>query len=242
MRARLEAIYEAIPDRARRVADVGYDQGILIDALLERRPGVRVVGVERQDAAAHLYRARHEAELTHWGARVALRTGDGLTAILPGEVDVAVIAGIGARSVARMLRAAPGVLAHLDVLVLCCPRFNGELMPALDDLALTPLATRLVRDRGHIYEVTTASPAHQRARGDELTRHYGAPLLCGRDPLALPYLEGVRRTFAAAFRSDLASYGPLSTQPDLGRKLALLDAAIARVRAAAEPSGAPTAA
>ncbi|MCA9513733.1 MAG: tRNA (adenine(22)-N(1))-methyltransferase TrmK, partial [Myxococcales bacterium] len=109
MRARLEAIYAAIPDRARRVADVGYDQGLLIDALLLRRPGVRVVGVERQDAAAQAYRERHEAELATWGARLALRTGDGLTAILPGEVDVAVIAGIGARSVARMLRAAPGV-------------------------------------------------------------------------------------------------------------------------------------
>lgn len=229
MQPRLEALYAAVPQDAPSVADIGYDLGNLAVALLTRRPALRVVGVEIQPQARARFLTTHDAIAATAGTRLDLRTGDGLRALTPGEVDGVVIAGIGALNVAAMLRDAPDVVAQLQWLVLCPPRFDGAVRAALYELGLHPADERLVPDRGHVYELIVARPGPEPSQ-DPIARAFGPRLFERRDPALAPYLEGVQRRFASALDNDLASYGPETRKAELGAKLRALPEALARAR------------
>ncbi|PKN55352.1 MAG: hypothetical protein CVU56_21815 [Deltaproteobacteria bacterium HGW-Deltaproteobacteria-14] len=229
MQPRLEALFAAVPDDAPSVADIGYDLGNLAVALLARRPSLRVVGVEIQPRARARFLTTHAALVASAGERLDLRTGDGLRALAPGEVDGVVIAGIGALNVAAMLRDAPEVVAQLRWLVLCPPRFDGAVRAALYELGLHPADERLVPDRGHVYELIVARPGPEPSQ-DPIARAFGPRLFERRDPALAPYLADVERRFASALANDLASYGPETRKAALGAKLRALPGALARAR------------
>ncbi|TNF25788.1 MAG: SAM-dependent methyltransferase [Deltaproteobacteria bacterium] len=230
MRPRLEAIFDAIPPDAGAVADIGYDLGNLLVALLSRRRTVNVVGVEVQPGARERFLDTHAAVVAEAGPRLTLRTGDGLTALSPGDVEGVAIAGIGAHNIAAMLRAAPEVVAALDWLVLCPPRFDGVIRPALYELGFHPSDERLVRDRGHTYEVIVARPGPEPTT-DPVARAFGPRLFERRDPALVGYLEELAASFAGAYDHALADYRPGSRKAALGAKLRSLPDALARARA-----------
>jgi tRNA (adenine22-N1)-methyltransferase len=97
---RLQALVEMTPDVV-TAADIGSGHGALAVALAAR--GVRVVATERGvDAMAVL-----EQEVRLRGGGVELRDGDGLEPLAPGEAELVVIAGMGGRSILRILERAP---------------------------------------------------------------------------------------------------------------------------------------
>jgi tRNA (adenine22-N1)-methyltransferase len=115
--ARLEGVLRLVPTTG-AVADIGSGHGALAVALAAR--GQRVVATERTPLAA----ARLTADIvrrldamggarrapTPAGAAVvtpAVRMGEGLTTLAEGEVATVVIAGMGARSIVRILDSAP---------------------------------------------------------------------------------------------------------------------------------------
>jgi tRNA (adenine22-N1)-methyltransferase len=101
-------VAEAVPARAASVADVGAGDGQLARHLAAR--GLRVVATERRPASfARLRAAAPELDC---------RLGDGLEVLRPGEVEGAVVAGLGGHSIARILAAAPAVTRSLGWLVL----------------------------------------------------------------------------------------------------------------------------
>ncbi|MFT7579179.1 MAG: tRNA (adenine22-N1)-methyltransferase [Myxococcota bacterium] len=226
---RLDAVLAAIPSDARVVADIGYDRGQLMAAILERRPKTAVVGVEVQPIAAA--RARAEVPtLVHDAKRVTLKTGDGLSALLPGEVDGAVLAGIGGRTIAKILLRDRTVVETMAWLVLCPPRFNGAIRPALAELDWHIADEALVTDRGRTYEVILARKGRETLPRTQLAARFGPVFFDRRDPALGPYLRDVRHRFKAAFERRLVDYGPTSNKPRLGEKLALLEDAIAETK------------
>jgi tRNA (adenine22-N1)-methyltransferase len=70
------------------------------------------------------------------GIGVECRGGEGLAPIRPGEVEVAVLAGMGGRRMARVLAAAPDVVARLELLVLQPMQNVAELRAWLDQASL----------------------------------------------------------------------------------------------------------
>jgi len=221
---RIEALYDQIPAEASSVADIGYDLGHLLVSLVARRRDVRALGIEIQPAAKPRFLTAHAEFVASHGERIALREGDGLGALHPGEVEGAIIAGVGARTIARMIDEAPAVVASLEWLLLCPARFQGEVRPALARAGLFAASERLVEDRGHLYEVILARHGEEPCP-DPAARAYGPRLFEGPDPLLAAYLAHVRRCFAGALANDLASYGPDSPNAALGAKLRLLSAA-----------------
>lgn len=229
MRPRLEAIFEAIPPEARAVADIGYDLGNLLVALLSRRRTVNVVGVEVQPRARERFLVTHEEVAAAAGGRLDLRIGDGLTALAPGDVDGVVIAGIGALNTVALLRAAPEVVASVDWLLLCPPRFDGVVRPALYELGFHPANERLVTDRDHTYEIILARRGSEPS-DDPVARAFGPRLFERQDPALAPYLEEVAAGFAGALAHGLPSYRPGSRKEALGAKLRLLPEALEKAR------------
>jgi tRNA A22 N-methylase len=146
----------------------------------------------------------------------------------PGEVDGVILAGLGGRTIARILESRPDVVAQLDFIVTCPSHLEADIRPALQRLGFGIADERIVFDRGRFYEVVVARQADtpdciDLATCDDVAAAWG-PHLLARDPLMAAFLDDHKRRFHAAFASKLASYrdGP---KAELGRKLALLDAA-----------------
>ena len=97
--ARLQELVDLVPARG-AVADIGSGHGLLAMALADA--GRRVIATERTQRALEDLRAAVVAE----GAAVETRMGEGMAALAAGDVEVVVIAGMGGRSVVRILEEA----------------------------------------------------------------------------------------------------------------------------------------
>jgi tRNA (adenine22-N1)-methyltransferase len=81
------------------VADIGSGHGALAAALAAR--GQRVLATERTAGRVESL----QQDLARRGIPVATRRGEGIAALRPGEVETAVIAGLGGRNLVAILEA-----------------------------------------------------------------------------------------------------------------------------------------
>jgi tRNA (adenine22-N1)-methyltransferase len=93
---RLRHVLELVPDTG-AVADIGSGHGALAAALAAR--GQRVLATERTPRTE----AGLRRDLARIGIPVATRRGEGLAVLRDGEVETVVIAGMGGRSLIRIL-------------------------------------------------------------------------------------------------------------------------------------------
>jgi len=113
---RLAAVASEIPDGS-RVADVGSDHGLLPLWLAASGRAAYCLATEKNPAL--LARVRRADAGSPWTERLAYRAGDGLAAIRPEDrVDTVVLAGLGGRTIVRLLdvASAPGPLVRRLVL------------------------------------------------------------------------------------------------------------------------------
>jgi tRNA (adenine22-N1)-methyltransferase len=107
----------------RSIADIGTGDGRLSAWLAAA--GHRVIATENKPGP------RAEALRLLEPIGIECRLGDGLEPIRPGEVEVAVIAGMGGRSIGRILTASPGKVASLEALVVQPVQHGEELTDRL---------------------------------------------------------------------------------------------------------------
>lgn len=86
------------------------------------------------------------------------RLGEGLTPLGAGEVEVAVIAGMGGHAIRRILQASPAVVRALERLVLQPQQHARELRAWLDAEGYDVLQACEAIDRGRRYTVLTVRP------------------------------------------------------------------------------------
>ena len=207
---RLRIIADQVPPGA-RMADVGSDHGLLPLYLLsqDRIPSAIATDIH----AAPLERGRQAAVEQGMEDRVSFRLCDGLAAVLPEEVDVIAIAGMGGETIAGILNAAAW---SREKLLLLQPMSRSEVLrPWLAGHGCAIRQEVLVLDRGHVYPVLTVE-------GGTMPPLTAVQRYCGlspRDgPLFLGYLrrwierieracagleQGGQNGEAAALRSEL---------------------------------------
>ena len=187
---RLAAIAETIAPGS-RVADVGSDHGLL------------PLWLVASDCAAHCIATEQTAELlarvarppadAAWAQRLGYRAGDGLAAVHPEDrIDTVVLAGLGGRTIVRLLDA-PAARNLAPRRLVLQPRSE----PALTRLWLSehgwrPAFERLTVERGRFHQTLAAG------RGDDADLY--------RDP--------------TLSREDLLDAGPLlvrSSAPEVAR-------------------------
>jgi tRNA (adenine22-N1)-methyltransferase len=105
------------------VVDVGAGDGLLAAWLVAN--GHRVIATENKPGPLALVRARLDP------LGVECRLGEGLQPIRPGEVETAVVAGMGGATIARILAASPEVTASLRALVLQPVQQREEMLAGL---------------------------------------------------------------------------------------------------------------
>jgi tRNA (adenine22-N1)-methyltransferase len=119
---RLGPVARLVP-AGRSVADVGTGDGKLAAWL--HATGHRVIATENKPGP------RLEALRLLEPLGIECRLGDGLQPILPGEVEVVVIAGLGGRSIRRILAGSQDVVGSLEALVLQPMQHGEELLADL---------------------------------------------------------------------------------------------------------------
>ncbi|OUM95960.1 MAG: SAM-dependent methyltransferase [Thermobacillus sp. ZCTH02-B1] len=153
--ARLSAVAELVPPGA-RVADIGSDHALLPAWLVSTGKSPFAVAGEVRDGPLRQSMARIEAD--GLADVVAVRKGDGLAVIAPGEVDCVVIAGMGGALIASILDAgeAAGKLRGVRTLVLQ-PNVGEDLVRRwLLEHGWHLASERIVEEDGRWYEMLEA--------------------------------------------------------------------------------------
>lgn len=146
---RQRALVEAVPRGAGGVADVGAGDGQV--ALALAASGARVIAIERTpETEARLRRVT--------AGRCEVRRGDGLSALVPGEVEGCVIAGLGGPSIAAILEGAPAQARSLRWLVLCPHSENHRLETRLAGAGWRVREVRFVMERQRLYQIIVMEP------------------------------------------------------------------------------------
>lgn len=186
LKPRLAALAGLIPP-GDVVADIGTDHAYLPLYLAGRGLVEKVIAIDNRPAA--LERARRLIKRDGTGAKIELRLGDGLDPVKPEDkVETVVIAGLGGRTICRLLAAARDKWDWFGSMVFQ-PMQEAPLLRrwlAAHDMRL--VSERLVREGRKIYEIMLVRRGRQRIY-EPLLYELGPCLLRDRDPLLEPLIE-----------------------------------------------------
>ena len=149
LKPRLAGVASLVPSSS-VVADIGTDHAYLPLYLVKEKACPRVIAVEKSSLNSMF--ARETVNLFNLNQKVEVRIGDGLLALDKSDgVEVVVIAGLGGKTICRLLRTAGHRLRQHRRFVLQ-PR---GYRPVRRWLAAHDLFSRkLVQEKGHFYEIT----------------------------------------------------------------------------------------
>lgn len=218
------------------MADIGTDHGRLPTTLVLTGWTPWAVACDR--AAPPLARARTTIERGKVVDRVALRQGEGLAPLAPGEVATVVIAGMGAPTMLAILAADGERTRSVRRFVLQANFGLAGLRRGLAGLGLVLVDERLVEDRGRFYAILVAEPGDADGAMTELDALVGPWLLRRGGPLLTRYLElELRRCEleAAGVARGVRVSGHAAA---LMRRRELLTQALAKTRGAGHPGSA----
>lgn len=145
---RLQAVADWVPQDA-RLADVGTDHGYLPVWLLQKGRISEAVAADLREGP--LETARRIAQRFGVTEQIAFRLCDGLTGILPGEVDTVTIAGMGGETIAGILQAAPWTKEAGTLLLLQPQSAFFELRTFLSTHGYRILKERIIREGERFY-------------------------------------------------------------------------------------------
>lgn len=151
LRPRLRAVADAVPAGA-SVVDVGAGDGQLSAWLAAE--GHRVIATEGRAGPYVRLRGRLEP------LGVETRPADGLSAVQVGEVEVAVIAGVGGHRIVRILAASPAVVAALRALVLQPMQHLDAVRAWVRSAGLAVEAETQAAEAGRRYTVLLVTGGH----------------------------------------------------------------------------------
>ncbi|MEN6413344.1 MAG: class I SAM-dependent methyltransferase [Veillonellales bacterium] len=115
LRERLNAIAALVPKGA-RLADIGTDHAYLPITLIQKQQISWAIAGEVH--AGPYQSAKETIERLGLQEKIMLRLGDGLSVVTPGEVDTAVIAGMGGTTIVAILSGQLSVARSLNRLIL----------------------------------------------------------------------------------------------------------------------------
>ena len=156
--ARLEAV-ASLAGTCVSVADIGTDHAYLPLALVKRGMVERAIASDRKPGPCEA--ARRSVDIAGEGHRVEIRLGDGIRVLAPGEVETICIAGMGGAQIARILAAAPRVLAQASRLVLQPMNRAERLREWVYSTGWHIDEEALAEEGGHIYEAFSACKGEQ---------------------------------------------------------------------------------
>ncbi|HWQ88823.1 MAG TPA: class I SAM-dependent methyltransferase [Desulfitobacteriaceae bacterium] len=151
---RLNCIASLIPARA-RLADIGTDHAYLPIALCQQGKIEYAVAVDIHQGP---YQSALAAVREHnFENKIAVRLGNGLQTLLPGEIDTLSLAGMGGKTILEILFARQDILAGVSDLVLQPQGWESKVRSALLEAGWLLKEEHLAEDEGRIYMIMAFS-------------------------------------------------------------------------------------
>jgi tRNA (adenine22-N1)-methyltransferase len=181
---RINSIIRFIP-RGSSVVDVGTDHALLPVYLVREKIAYKVVaGDIKKGPLKAAQKTVSEAGLADF---ISLRLGNGLEIIEPGEVEVAVIAGMGGSTIKKILRDAENRTKSLKHLVLQPMSDSGILREWLSANGWKIIDEELLKEDSRLYEIIYAVPGTEQYADLEILQ-IGPRLYEKKHPLLLELL------------------------------------------------------
>lgn len=163
---RLQLLLEQVPEGS-RLADIGSDHALLpVAAVQSGRAPAAIAGEVNAGPYEAAVRGVAEAGLSK---RIAVRRGDGLEVLEPGEADCITIAGMGGSLIAAILERGQklGKLAGVKTLALQ-PNVGEDILRRwLLRSGWVLVSEHILEEDGKIYEILTAVPEGEAAQTNE---------------------------------------------------------------------------
>ncbi len=186
VKPRLAAVAGLVPEGG-VVADIGTDHAYLPIYLVQEGLAHRVVAVENR--LSTLAGARRSLNLFNQAHKIELRLGDGLEALRRTDrVDTVVLAGLGGRTICRLLARSRERWTWFQGLVLQPMQETPLVRRWLAAHRWRLVRERLVREGERFYEVMVVQQGRQ-VPADPLMYEIGPCLFQERDPLLAPFLR-----------------------------------------------------
>lgn len=186
---RLLAVANLVPE-GYKIADIGTDHGYLpIHLIKEGQIEAAVAGDVNEGPLASARRSVAAAGLKD---KITTRLGSGLEILQPGEVDLAIMCGMGGALMVELLKDAPEVVAQLKGLILQPQQGWDSLRRYLYEINFHIAEETLVEEDKRLYQVIYAVPGQEPVPG-ELELHLG-PVNLRRRPELLQRLIGEEMT------------------------------------------------
>ena len=157
---RLVTVAALVPRNA-RVADVGTDHAYLAIALLNERDAKLVIATDKNEGPCAA--ARRTLSTTGLSERVSVRCGDGLSPLLPEEVNTVCIAGMGGGLITSILTEGIEVLSDVSRLVLQPMNDAEKLRRWLYENSWHIVEESLAMAEARLYEIIAAEPGAEEA-------------------------------------------------------------------------------
>jgi len=154
---RLKRVYDYIPEGT-KLADIGSDHAYLpCYAVLNKRSVSAIVG---EITEGPFNSARSTIRQSGLEGIVEARMGDGLEVLLPNEVDVITIAGMGGSLIASILENGKDKLVGVETLVLQPNIGAYQIRNWLDKEGYSLVDEDIVEEDGKIYEILVGSKSN----------------------------------------------------------------------------------
>ena len=176
---RLQAIADLI-EKDTRVADIGTDHGYLSAYLVEHNIVKNVIATDVNEKP--LKKAKDYVEANDLGDKIQTRLGSGLEPIEKGEIDIAVIAGMGGNLISDILDSSKDISNSIDTFIFQPMTGEEELRKYLYENNYKIINEKLAKEGKrfyHILKVTHGSDILE----DDIYLEIGKKLIDNKDEL-----------------------------------------------------------
>ena len=182
---RLKTIADLIP-ADHRVADVGTDHAYIPVYLREQGHKEHIIASDINQGP--LDNAISTIASNQLSGAIETRLGGGLVPYSIGEIDTAIIAGMGGILISQILEASMDVAMELDMLILQPMQAQDELREWLLSHSFSIVDEKLVKEGRKYYEIIVVKKG-QMPKQDEIYNELGYLLPVNDDPLFIEFLE-----------------------------------------------------
>lgn len=171
------------------VADIGTDHGYLPFYLICQGISPKVFATEQ--SLLGLKEVSKLKEDHGLGAELQLRTGDGFSALYDDDCpDIAVISGMGGRTIAEIIQKGIDKASAMDYLILQPMRDIHLLRSSLKKIGFCIISEHLALENSFFFEIIKVEKGEAgKKRETPFPNEVSASLIESGDPLLRPYLE-----------------------------------------------------
>lgn len=186
---RLFAIAAQVPSGS-RIADIGTDHGYIPIFLYQTNKIRKAIAADIH--IGPLEKAKRNIISHHGEHIIETRLGDGLEKILPGEVDVLIIAGMGGMLMIDILKKGMDVVQSCTKLILQPQLDMDQVRRYLHTIGFMIQSEQMVLEDGKYYTIITAVRGNEAYEKEEFYT-FGKRLIEQKDEVLRGYLEYKRK-------------------------------------------------